>query len=556
MNNNNTFTPEQMQAMAAQAKAATEKPDLGGGIVIDNPKTDNKPQAIGLTKGALDRVESYLDNQDEVINQFKADNPEFTPEDHHTKMLSELRQEEYEAKMMQETLAATKAKQQAAGYEVSEEPDDKSYIIAEPSIPITDIQKTEVATNRHQETIVDGVEITTETATEEKEISEMTPEELEARYNEVRVVVDKAGMGAVLNLTDAEKQKIEKAKVVKIEEVEVRELKVVKTKKIINKKALNKVLNANQAAYTTNIVLPISGYTAEIAACSSYELLALVLAGEMEKNPLVSQKKKWAIVHSKVKSTSLGKMDYNTFMQHTCYLDYDMFVFGLLTATYGGQNKLVPITCHNLLDDLDAKEEDAKKECNEEFDVPLDTSNLLRVERLSDKMIGLIKDAVDNSKTLETAKLYHQTQSPFMKVKTIRLPLTGYRVEYTLESAHENIEQSMAEVSKYENEQLKAQLAIVASSIRRILIDDPEDPDVPYAIVSKDDIVDTLYSLPEDDIAIVNKQAGLFIDGLQYYFGLMNVECPKCHNITPYVSMEIESLLFFIVQSSLQKRIE
>jgi hypothetical protein len=105
---------------------------------------------------------------------------------------------------------------------------------------------------------------------------QMTKDEFDRSYNEAIVVIDKTGMGTIIDFTDEERAKLEKVKKIKIEEIETISLQSFKTKKIKKKENLEKLLKRQANIHTTPIVLPASGYTATIRGCSTYELIALM----------------------------------------------------------------------------------------------------------------------------------------------------------------------------------------------------------------------------------------------------------------------------------------
>lgn len=468
-----------------------EEPEVGLGLVVDAVKPVEQ-QPIGLTQAALDRVSQYTKDLDMVIAQCEDNLP-------------------MEVREKVEMIEQAK----------------KDGVLPEDYVPkfIPDTQaKNEAVENKE---VVD---------------SEDDEDDGNDKYDEVKIIIDKTGikLGEIL-FTEEERAKIEKSKVIKLEEVENVNLEVKRTKKVLSDKKLGKILKKTVVPYTTQIVLPISGYTAEVAACSTYELLSLVLADQADEDPVIAQEKKWSVIHSKLVNTSLGKMSFDTFMRHTSIMDYKFFIFGILTATYGAQNKSIPFNCDH---------------CKSEFEADLVTSSLLRIERLTDKMVSLIAGAVDNSHVKDNADKWHK-EAPVMSKKIIRLPSSEYIIELQLQSAHDNIHKSIEAINELaEKDKIKAQLAIVASNVSRILIPDEEEPDVPYEVTSTDDIIEVLYHLDDYDIKVVTDQSTKLLEGLNVEFGMKDLECPRCNHVSPYVPLDIESLLFFQTQAALNTKVE
>lgn len=394
-----------------------------------------------------------------------------------------------------------------------------------------------------KEEIIEKIEENKNDEEEENEDDgELTPDELADKYKEAVVIIDKAGIGSIINFTEEERAKMERSKVIKVQEIENVDLQVKKTKKVLSSKKLNKILEKKAASYTSHIVLPVSGYTAEVSSCSTYELLALVLADQSEANNVLSRQKKWSLIHSKLKNTSLGKMSFDTFMRKTANLDFNMFVFGILSATYGTQDKTIPLNCES---------------CGIEFSEKLDIRSLLRAERMGERLSKLVMGAVDNSYTKDDAEKYYHDEAPVSQTKLIKLPVSEFLVELQIQSAYENVNKSLEFITEIDKkDKIKGQLAIISTAINRIIIPDEECPDEPYEVNKIEDIVEVLYTLKDVDVNILSDQTSNYADGLTFDYGLMNLQCPKCGNVTKYVPLNIESLLFFLTQEEATKTIE
>jgi hypothetical protein len=143
------------------------------------------------------------------------------------------------------------------------------------------------------------------------------------RYEEAIVIIDKTGMGSVVNFSPEEQAKLERAKKIKLEEVEVVELPTVKTKRA-KKGSAKKILNKINNTRSTSVVLPVSGLTMNLGGCSTYELLTL-LTNDRE-NPVESQRNKWSLLYSKVLDTSIGKLTFDEFLNNVAQMEYEVLV--------------------------------------------------------------------------------------------------------------------------------------------------------------------------------------------------------------------------------------
>ena len=96
-------------------------------------------------------------------------------------------------------------------------------------------------------------------------------------------------------------------------------------------------------AFTTKVVLVNSGYTASILGMSSPEIRnysetmgSLDLFGQMEY--------KYKNMFSKIESTSIGDMDYETFLKRTALMEYEILNYGLFSSSFP-ESSTYPYVC-------------------------------------------------------------------------------------------------------------------------------------------------------------------------------------------------------------------
>jgi hypothetical protein len=112
------------------------------------------------------------------------------------------------------------------------------------------------------------------------------------------------------------------------------------------------------------------------------------------ENALLDTETKWSVLHSKLAQTSLGEMNFNDFLRATAAVDYNTLIYGLLCATYPDDDTL-PLNCAN-------------DKCNKQFEHKYSVRSLLRAEKMTDKLQGLVAKVVDGAHTEETAKKVHE----------------------------------------------------------------------------------------------------------------------------------------------------
>lgn len=365
------------------------------------------------------------------------------------------------------------------------------------------------------------------------EDNEDDEDEFNEKYKEAVVVIDKTNFGTIINFTDEEREKLERSKKIKLTEVENVDLSTIKIKKLKKKTDLNKIINKVTNINTTNIVLPASGYTAEVRGCSAYELISLI---EENKNALLNAQNKWSIIYNKLENTSIGKMSFDEFLQNTAAIDYNTFIYGLLCSTYPDDDKL-PITC---------------AKCKNEFEHQYSTRSLIRAEKMSDELKDTFMKIVDNSVDEQSAKKVHE-DSRIYEVKRVLLPVSGIIAEVYVQSAFDLINKSIKELqenkdTKYDN------TSVMSTFIRTFYI--PDEDGSYYEVDNAIDISKTLYNLSEKDVLVIRNQSDKLMENISIEYGLMNIKCPKCGHYTSTLNIDLENILFYRYRQTLSTELE
>ena len=356
------------------------------------------------------------------------------------------------------------------------------------------------------------------------------------RYNEAVVVIDKTGMGQVINFTDEEREKMKKVKSIKLKEVETIELKSIKTKKAKTGIA-DRILQKRNTIKNTTIVLPISGLTMVMRGCSTFELMGLINGDQVNVMTLVA---KWTLIHSKVESTSIGKMDFNTFLNNVASLEYDILVYGILCATFPDEDTF-PLTCPL---------------CKSSIEHKYEMRSLLRAEEMSDKLMDMIKHVADNSYTENSAKECFES-SVLNTEKSIQLPDSEFICTIGVQNAYSFIYDSVNAIDRMDEKYNQA--TIISSAVSKIFVPNPDDGGETYLeIDDTEDKIKLIYSLNAKDISILSTKIGEITEGLEFKFGLMDITCPnmKCRHHVNSVEVELDTILFHKYQQAMNTTID
>lgn len=374
--------------------------------------------------------------------------------------------------------------------------------------------------------------------TSEDEDESVDEETFNKNYSEAVVYIDKTGMGSIINFTDEEREKLEYVRNIKVNEVETVDVSLYRTKKAkIKKKDINKIIKRVNNAYATPVCLPLSGYTATIKGCSAYELMSLI---DNSDNALLDAQTKWSLIHSKIESTSIGEMDFNTFLMNTAASDYNNFIYGILCATYPNDDT-IPIKCPN-------------EECGKSHEHAYSVKSLIRAEKMSDKLKDQFMRVVDASTNEADARHVHD-ESPLSRVTAIVLPSSGMTFELQVQSAYDLINNSIKGMAAHKNSKY-AQAAILSTMVKAVYVEDDEEPGTYIEITEAMDIAQLIYNLNEIDILMIQKFGDELMGGMTVNYGFMNIKCPYCGNYIDSMPIDPENLLFHRYRQALTTKID
>lgn len=422
-------------------------------------------------------------------------------------------------KELDESTEKAKAEFDAWNKKQKEENDAKKFDNGRPEIQ--DGDSLSIDDEPEEDSIVDGSE---------------TGAEFKKRYEEAVVVIDKTGMGQVINFTDEEREKLQKVKSIKLKEVETIELKSIKTKKAKTGVA-DKILEKRNSVRNTTVVLPVSGLTMVMKGCSTFELMGLITGTDVDVMSLVA---KWTLIHSKIESTSIGKMDFNTFLNNVASMEYDILVYGILCATFPDEDTF-PLKCPKCKSDIEHK---------------YYVRSLLRAEEMSDKLKEKVKEVADASYTENKAKECFNN-SLLNSELTIKLPGSELICTLGVQNAYSFIYDSVNAIDKLDAKYNQA--TILTSAISTIFVPNPDDNGETYLeIDDTEDKIKFVYSLDAKDISILSTKIGEITEGMQFTFGLMDINCQnmKCKNHVNTIEVELDTILFHKYQQAMNITID
>lgn len=361
-------------------------------------------------------------------------------------------------------------------------------------------------------------------------------------FEKAVVVIDKINAGN-LEFTDEEHKKLERVNKIRVEEVEVVQLSQIKRRRS-KPGSVEKLLKRTPTSIrTTNVVLPASGYVATVAGCTPHELMTLQADNQ---NNLLREQTIWSTIHSKVTDTSIGKMDFDKFMENTASVDQDVFIYGILQSTFPDDDSIT-LRCQN-------PECVDKKGNPKEYEHKYSVRSLLRVEELSEETQARIASYIDASVSSEQALLAHD-EAPVMQSLAIRLPESGIVLELQLKSAYDYMEVLRSSLnnnldSKY------AQAAAMATTINVALLPPAEGEEEYSEIYDFAELTQVVYALSNKDYLLFTHKAMDFNKETSFNFGFIDVNCPHCGEVTEVLDLPISDILFYRHSQAINTEVE
>lgn len=364
---------------------------------------------------------------------------------------------------------------------------------------------------------------------------EMTEEEKkkeEERKQLVEIVIDKTGLGFEnIEFSDEEKEKIRYANEIKLKEVETLDLNSIVIARP-DKSFLDTIAESTSASSlsATTVPLPGSRYKVSVKGLS-YGQLGDILLNEDTKN-FDRIHKQYSIIYNSLGTPSIGKFqNFEDFLRNTAFTDMDMLLYGLIVSTFP-EIETIPLSC---------------RRCGQQFGFEYTPRTLLDLENCSDAFLNNMKAVTD----CPANEVIEFNKNSFLKKrKVIKLPFSGYLIEFGLASAYDYL-YNMVDIifgDSFKQEHpddtngiLQFNAAFI-SMIRSIYI--PNGNGSYLQFTNGEDIIQALYRVKVDEFPMISGIVTKYIDEYTPQFAFKNVTCPKCKIVTPRVPADLNNLVF------------
>lgn len=380
------------------------------------------------------------------------------------------------------------------------------------------------------ESYYSGMDKELQTAKEEYEIKKAEEENIK-RLNE-RKKESRTFQDNIVYLEEEEEKIIEKE--VREEKtnkrnIDLSSITIKRSKKLkeeeIAKKYMGKI---NDKSPSTRIVAINSGYAANMEGLSSPALRNISAELAQYDRDFGATDYRYRLVHSKIKDSSVGKMEYVDFLKSTSLLELELFFYGIVCSTYPDKNQF-PAKC---------------PKCSFGFKYDYYNSDYLKVDEddmddITNKVAALLKgQAVDAREILENAPTHTLTR----KI----LDDSGIIVELR----HPTLYDHLYDVLKNVEDREPSVLINSMPFIETVLVpEEDEDGEVSYfPLESVDAKLTVLESISENDDLELAESIKDIIDSQKITFSIHGVTCPRCKHEYPEQTVSMEQMLFMIHQ--------
>lgn len=358
----------------------------------------------------------------------------------------------------------------------------------------------------------------------------------------IEIIIDKTGMGANLDFTAEERDKVKTADVIQVKEIKEVNLSFIKVKKS-KKSFMDDIKEFQIGSDKVPVVFPASRFRAYMSGLSYGEMGDIAL--NTNNVTFDQMHKKLSVIYNKMVNPSIGEFkSFEDFLRKFAYTDIDIAVYGLLVASIPEFTEIA-LTCTD-------------KKCGKTFEHKYSPRELLRFDKASDQFLKTLEKIADCPR--KDAKALFE-ESPVNNHKMYELPNSGYIIEVGVASAYDYlykiIDNTLGDKFKEEhpddvNNVLRFN-TVLLSLVDKIYVPNGNEY-IEYT--EAEDIINALYYIKPDEIAMI-------VDILQKYgnaysttFEFRDIQCPHCGYKTELIPININDLVFLKYQQLMNTTVD
>jgi hypothetical protein len=282
-----------------------------------------------------------------------------------------------------------------------------------------------------------------------------------------------------------------------------------------------------------------SAYSAEISALKNQEIQNISDANVDFYN---YKKRLYKAIWTHIENTSVGKMDFATWMKVTSYFDVETLLYGAYCQTFPYENKY-SLRC-------------PKPDCNHPFDAVVNNSTLIETRGQEAEIYSKINEIianVKNAKELVQNSHVHTT-------KRVSVDESKIVFDIHIPSIFDYLEGILSNVNEQFAEEYSTTLGITLF-IKEILV-----PDVVsfqrtgkltfIPIRDKARMIDLISNLPYYDGLQIADEINKFTDRYRIEYSIKNIACPSCGHEIKEVPMSMEDVLFTVIRQGRRESVD
>jgi hypothetical protein len=304
----------------------------------------------------------------------------------------------------------------------------------------------------------------------------------------------------------------------------------------INEGASEMDIMANEQAIlgnkkTMQVVAVQSAYSAEISALKNQEIQNI---SDTNVDFYNYKKRIYKAIWSHIENTSVGKMDFATWMKVTSYFDIDTLLYGAYCQTFPYENKYT-LQC-------------PKPDCETPFDTVVNNNTLIETRGREEEIFAKINEVVASIKNpgqLVQSSHVHTT-------KRISAGESKMVFDIQIPSVFDYLEGILSNVNEQFAEEYSTTLGITLF-IKQVLV-----PDVLnyqrtgrltfIPVTDKAKMIDLISNLPYYDGLQIADDINEFTDRYRISYSIKGVSCPSCGHELGEIPMDMENVLFTVIR--------
>ena len=295
------------------------------------------------------------------------------------------------------------------------------------------------------------------------------------------------------------------------------------------------LLNANKQSVldvqsTMQVVCCQSSYAAHISALRSQEIQNI---NNLNSDLYTFKKTLYKVIWRHIEDSSVGKMDYDTWLRVTSFFDIETLLYGAYCMTFPKDNKY-PITC-------------PKGDCGHNFDIVVNNNSLIEARPDVFEKINEVVSNISKAKDLVANSKVHTVQR-------VMLGNSKIIVDIQIPSLYDYLEDILKRIrNDQEFAEENSNSISLAMFVKQALIPDIETfrktGELQYLpVTDKQDLIDLIANLPFEDGEVLDNEISKYTNEFLISYSIRGIVCPKCGFEFPSIPMEMERVLFIAIQ--------